>query len=175
MSYGLVRQVGPWPLTESDLRKVLQEPNDDPTDYQDIRPYMVRDGATQPLSKSVLAQPTVLLPPAEDPRVYIPGRRISINRALGAKREPLEGQGALTALSGGGSLKLKLDPYTGQIVSDQPSLLEKEAPEAQKEVPIKPSTPAAPLPKRKMTPDEMGAAMINGLADVIPYMIPFIF
>lgn len=174
MSYGLVRQVGPWPLTRSDLQKVLQPPNDDPTDYQDIRPYVVRDGATQPVSKSVLAQPTVLLPPADDPRTYIPGRRISINRALGSKREPMEGQGMLTALSGGGSLQLKLDPFTGEVITDQPSLLTKQPEETQKETPMQPSMPSAPLPKRKMTPDEMGASMINAAVDVIPFMIPFI-
>jgi hypothetical protein len=173
MSYGLVRQVGPWPLTPSDLKKVLAPAPTDPTDYQVIRPGIVRAGNTQPLAKSAMAMPTVMLPPADDPRVQAVGRRLGINRVLGGKREPLEGQGMLSALTGGGSLQLKLDPVTGEVISDKPSLLTKTSDEMKKEPLVK--TPQAPLPKRKMTPEEMGASVINGFADVIPYMIPFLF
>lgn len=177
MSYGLVRQVGPWPLTASDIQKVLHPQSVDPSDYQSIRPYVVHDGATQPIVKSVIAQRTVLLPPADDPRVSVPGRKIGIDRALGAKREPMESKGILTALSGGGALQLKIDPQTGEVISDQPSLLTKPANDMPSETPAQPAPmkQQGPLPPRKMTPDEMGAWAINGIADALPYVIPFLW
>lgn len=171
MSYGLVRQIGPWPMTAHDIKKVILPPDMDPSDYQTIRPGKVRAGNTQPIARSVIAERTVLLPPNDDPRVNIPGRRISINRALGSKREPLEGKGILTALSGGGALQMKLDPVTGAVVTDKPSLLQQsEEPQVVKKDPL---APQGPLPKRKMTPEEMGAGIINFVADVLPYAVMF--
>lgn len=172
MSYGLVRQIGPWKMTGHDVKKILLPPDLDPSDYQTIRPGNVRAGNTQPIARSTIAERSIYLPPADDPRVSIPGRRISINRALGSKREPLEGKGVLTALSGGGALQMKLDPVTGDVITDQPSLL--QPPVEKRVVKPDPLAPQGPLPKRKQTPEEQGADIINFIADVIPYAALFI-
>jgi len=178
MSYGLVRQVGPWPLTASDLRKVIAPPNADPVDFQTIRPNVVRDGY-EFNPRSVIADRTVVMPMEIDPRISLPGRRISINRALGSKREPLEGQGALTALSGSSGLSLKVDPETGRIVDEQ--FLQEKARNQQtakeqydKKVKEMIDEYNKPMAKRKLTPDEMGGTILQGVGNVLPYMIPFI-
>lgn len=178
MSYGLVRQVGPWPLTASDLRKVMAPPNPDPVDYQVMNPYTVRDGYEFG-PRSVVADRTVMLPMEIDPRISLPGRRVSINRALGSKRQPLEGQGALKALSGSSGLSLKIDPETGRVVDDQflqqKAANEKNVKEAHaKKVKEMVDEYNKPMAKRKLTGAEMGGQVLQGIGDVLPYMIPFI-
>lgn len=178
MSYGLVRQVGPWPLTASDMRKVMAPPPSDPTDFQVMHPNVVRDGYEfQP--RSVIADRTVMLPMEIDPRISLPGRRVSINRALGNKRQPLEGQGAVKALSGSSGLSLKVDPETGRVVDDQ--FLQQKA-KNQKDVKDQYDKKVKemideynkPVAKRKLTGAEMGGQVLQGVGDVLPYMIPFV-
>jgi hypothetical protein len=178
MSYGLVRQVGPWPLTASDLRKVMAPPDPDPIDFQSIRPNVVRDGY-EFSQRSAIADRTVMMPMEIDPRISLPGRRVSMNRALGSKRQPLEGQGALKALSGSSGLALKVDPETGRIVDDQflqeKSRNEKAVKEAyDKKVKEMIDEYNKPGEKRKLTGAEMGGQVLQGVGDVLPYMIPFV-
>jgi hypothetical protein len=178
MSYGLVRQVGPWPLTAADLRKVMAPPDPDPIDFQSIRPNVVRDGY-EFSQRSAIADRTVMMPMEIDPRISLPGRRVSMNRALGSKRQPLEGQGALKALSGSSGLALKVDPETGRIVDDQflqeKSRNEKAVKEAyDKKVKEMIDEYNKPGEKRKLTGAEMGGQVLQGVGDVLPYMIPFV-
>jgi hypothetical protein len=178
MSYGLVRQVGPWPMTASDMRKVMAPPNTDPVDYQVMNPYTVRDGYEFG-PRSVIADRSVMLPMEIDPRISLPGRRVSINRALGNKRQPLEGQGAVKALSGASGLSMKLDPETGRVVDDQ--FLQQKA-KNQKDVQEQYDKKVKdmideynkPVAKRKLTGAEMGGQVLQGVGDVLPYMIPFL-
>lgn len=186
MSYGLVRQVGPWPLTTSDLAKVAAPAERDPSDVEDIRPYVVTDGNAF-MPRSVVADRTVMLPSDVDPRIALPGRRISINWALGAKRQPLEGQGALKALSGAAGLNLKLDTETGRVIDSQfmdqraanqklvqnqnAATIKKYNEDVKKMIEEYNATPAE---KRNMTPGEMTSSFLQGVAGVVPYMIPFL-
>lgn len=178
MSYGLVRQVGPWPLTASDMQKVMAPPPMDRSDFQVMHPNVVRDGYEFG-QRSVIADRTVMLPMEVDPRTTLPGRRISINRALGNKRQPLEGQGAVKALSGSSGLSLKVDPETGRVVDDQ--FLQQKA-KNQKDVKEQYDKKVKemideynkPMAKRKLTGAEMGGQVLQGVGDVLPYMIPFL-
>lgn len=185
MSYGLVRQVGPWPLTASDLQKVMAPPAPDPQDYQQIRPFVVRDGDEfQP--RSVVSDRSVMLPLEMDPRIALPGRRISINRALGAKRQPLEGQGALKALSGEAGLNLKVDVETGRVIDDQfmdqraknqaaaaaanQKMIQEYNAEIKKKIEEWNATPAE---KRNMTPEEMLKEVAKFGIGTAQYVLPF--
>lgn len=178
MSYGLVRQVGPWPLTVSDFKKVAAPPARDPQDYETIRPYVVRDGY-EFSPRSTIADRTVMLPMEIDPRISLPGRRVSLNYALGAKRQPLEGQGAIKALSGPSGLSLKIDPETGRVVDDQfLQQKEKNQQDAQAEYNAKLKAMIdeynKPMDKRRLTGQEMGGAVLNNVANVLPFMIPYL-
>lgn len=186
MSYGLVRQVGPWPLTQSDLQKVMVAPSPDPSDYQQIRPFVVRDGDSF-LPRSLVADRTVMLPMEIDPRISLPGRRISINRALGARRQPLEGQGAQTALSGGAGLNLKVDVETGRVIDDQfmdqraknqaDAAEKNKATIAEYNAELKKKIEewnATPAEKRDMTPGEFAKEIGKFGLGAAQYVLPFL-
>lgn len=178
MSYGLVRQVGPWPLTASDLQKVMAPPETDPSNYQTMHPATIRDGVSAVLPMSPYVDRTVILPMEIDPRISLPGRRISINRALGAKRQPLEGQGALQALSGSAGLNLKLDPETGRVVDDQ-FIQQKNANQKRVQDEYNQKLKAMmdeynkPMEKRNLTGQEMLGELVQGVGNTLPYVLPF--
>lgn len=148
MSYGLVRQIGPWDMTANDWRKVNAPMDIDPSDYQAIRPGTVSAMNPFLVKPSPLLDRTVVLPPADDPRILTPGRRVTVSRIMGNKRTPLEGQGAGKALTG---------QLTEKVSVPNPMAAAAAATGDGK--------------KEKMTPEEMAAQALNFGAGVLPYVL----
>lgn len=105
--YGLVRQLGPWKPVEKDIFNFAAPAPQDPSDLR----YLAPDGT--PNATDTHAEPTqtgggvtviktpykttVIQRVVDDPRVHTPGRRLDINRLMGAERMPLEPGISLTA------------------------------------------------------------------------------
>lgn len=94
--YGLVRQVGPWDVKESDILNIYRPREYDPSDRQLLKPDAVPNGV-EPFQQYsqigggvTLTRLGVLDRAMDDPRVQTPGRRLSVNRLLGSKRVPME-------------------------------------------------------------------------------------
>lgn len=106
---GLVRQIGPWQPTAKDIFSFAAPGPYDPSDQRflqpdgtpnstDTRAQWVTDGG----GKTIIKTPkytTVINRIVDDPRLNAPGRRLSNNRILGAKRQPIEPVGDIRALS----------------------------------------------------------------------------
>lgn len=152
MSYGLVRQIGPWEMTANDWRKVSAPVDIDPSDYQQIRPGSVEAINPFLVGISPILDRKVTLPPADDPRVTAPGRRLTINRVLGAKRMPLEGQGAIRALF-------------NQLIQQPNEPLQTTGAAAST------TQETSSGKKRKLSPEEMGAEVLNFGANYLPYVL----
>ena len=98
--YGLVRQLGPWKPVEKDIFNFAAPASQDPSDVR----YLAPDGTPNVTNThnepsqmgggvTVIKTPyktTVIQRVIDDPRVHTPGRRLDVNRLMGADRMPLE-------------------------------------------------------------------------------------
>ena len=145
--YGLVRQLGPWKPVEKDIFNFAAPAAADPSDFKVLAPdgtpnftnthaQYTQQGAGVTVIKTPY-RTTIIERVIDDPRVHTPGRRLSVDRILGANRMPMEPGTSIRA--GRGAISGTMTPMPMQAITEeqpkQPAATPYTMPDASKPAP----------------------------------------